>query len=175
MQAEQIIKDWTRVKEIDATGKPTTLELKEKSRLLEEIGNLLCVINIDERVEKAHNKFEKEFSDYFEEKSKDGDTFRATYEDFKKPQQNFIQALYKGVSPEDRADLEARHRVIQKAFLHGYRRMTEKRITPLYESYKDYRPEELADFISIMEDVIYRHQTAIITIMGTDAAAYRKK
>ena len=173
--AEQIVMDWTRVKELDAIGNLTLEQRKERSSLLEEMGKLLCTINIDDHVNSAHKKFEIEFKDYLEEQTKEADTFRATYEDFQKSQQDFIKALYKGASEAEIADIEAKHRIIQRAFLHEFRHMTEKRVTPLYESYKDYRPEELADFISIMENVIDRHQTAIIAIMGTDVAAYRKK
>ena len=82
--------------------------------------------------------------------------------------------MYKGVSGDEMAKLEARHRKIQTAFLHEFRRMTEKRITPLYESYKDYRPRELGDFITIMEKIIRRHEADLVAIMGTDVMAYRK-
>ncbi|MBQ7615198.1 MAG: hypothetical protein IJU77_09140 [Butyrivibrio sp.] len=133
----------------------------------------MSLIKIADIAATSAKTFERTCRDYFDEKSEEADLFRASYEEFKKSQKAYIDARFNDVSGDELSDLEAKHTEIQRKFIHSYRRMTEKRISPLYESYKDYRPEQLGDFISIMGDIIEKYEAHLIMVMGLDVIDYR--
>ena len=57
-------------------------------------------------------------------------------------------------------------------FLQIYRRMTEKRLRPIYDIYKDYTPKSLTTFVDAMEEILDKKRGALALLLGKDAVKF---
>ncbi|MBP3782068.1 MAG: hypothetical protein J6I68_02365 [Butyrivibrio sp.] len=153
-------------------------EQKKELRSLEvRVAKLASVIMTDSISSRASARFELEHQDYFEENTKDGELFRKAYSTQRELQKQYIEARYKAIRPdikqtEDLKALKEKRVKANNEFLQIYRRMTEKRLRPIYDIYKDYTPKSLTTFVDAMEEILDKKRGALALLLGKDAVKF---
>ncbi len=172
-KAEKVVAIWPRMKELHAIKKRSPQKNAEWEQLIKEAGQQITFMYIESKMSKNCKKMEEELADYFKDESAEGKEFNLSYQELRKVQEEYVNAKYEeNLSDKEMALLKQRRIDVNKRFLFAFRNMVEKRLRPVYDSVKDYRPTELNDFVSLMEDRILNNKKKVLAILKTDSVKY---
>ncbi len=172
-KTEKVVAIWPRMKELHAIKKRSPQENAEWEQLIKEAGQQITFMYIESKMSKNCKKMEEELADYFKDESAEGKEFKLSYQELRKVQEEYVNAKYEeNLSDKEMVLLKQRRIDVNKRFLFAFRNMVEKRLRPVYDSVKDYRPTELNDFVSLMEDRILNNKKKVLAILKTDSVKY---